>query len=563
LRPFFILLLYLFEHAAAQEYKFLIHFSDKNNNGYSLTNPSAFLSEKSIHRRLKQNIPVDSADLPVSSVYMDSLNTIPSLQILNRSKWFNQVLVTLSDSSAIMQIQKLSFVLSAEPVNNHRIQSRSNRISVNRLSEFSGKSVSEKYLSAIPLHMQNDYGASWAQVHIHHGEYLHDLGFHGEGMTIAILDDGFNNYLLNPAFDSIRKDHRIMGTYDFVNGKTSVNEEEVHGANCFSIIASNIPGILIGSAPAASYWLFKTEDDRSETPVEEQNWAAAAEYADSVGADLISTSLGYSYFDDSAFDITYPARNGHSSLVTRAANMAVAKGMIVTAAAGNSGTEPSDRKYVSCPADGDSVYAVGSVNAGGIIAASSSWGPNGAGHVKPDGVSLGAGAYFVAGDGNAYAGSGTSYANPNLAGLITCVWQAFPEFNVHDILSAVHQSSDLFSAPNGRYGYGLPDFEKAYQILSLKRIALVNPLSGDDWIHIFPVPFHNRLNIFLLPSASGTANIGLLDVSGRMIDRQTVPIVSGQTQLVEFPIHAVLSPGVYLIRYTDQKQSKTIKVIKD
>ncbi len=182
---------------------------------------------------------------------------------------------------------------------------------------------------------------------MHHGEYLHGLGFHGEGMTIAILDDGFNNYLTNPAFDSIRNENRIFGTYDFVNQKISVNEEDQHGANCFSIIAANITRHHDRHCTCRQLLVFKTEDITSETPVEEQNWVAAAEFADSAGVDLITTSLGYGYFDDSVYNLTYAERNGHTSLVSRAANLAVAKGMIVTASAGNSGGLTGEQKYIS------------------------------------------------------------------------------------------------------------------------------------------------------------------------------------------------------------------------
>jgi serine protease AprX len=407
-----------------------------------------------------------------------------------------------------------------------------------------------------------NYGASQGQVYIHNGEYLHELGFHGEGMTIAILDDGFNSYLSNPAFDSLRNNNRILGTYDFVNQKVSVNEEDQHGANCFSIIASNIPGTMVGTAPDASYWLFKTEDITSETPVEEQNWVAAAEFADSAGVDLITTSLGYSYFDDSVYNLNYAQRNGHTSLVSKAANLAVAKGMIVTASAGNSGGMTNEEKYVLCPADGDSVYTVGSVDFSGVIAYSSSWGPNSSGQIKPDGVSVGAGAYYVAPDGVVNSGSGTSYSNPNLAGLITCLWQAFPEFIPHDILAAVRESSNKYNNPDNRYGYGLPDFEKAYTILQNKRLAAYNQLLGDDWIRAYPVPFLQSFNLLIKPSITGTANLQLLDVSGKIIMKKSVPVIAGQLQLLDFNLSQPLSTGVYFLRYSDQKESKTLELLK-
>ena len=513
-------------------------------------------------RRAKQNIGIDSTDLPVTAAYVDSLSALPSLKIQNKSRWFNQVLIVLTDSTVLQRVLQFSFVLSSEPVNNNSRKKIPGRISVNQHTGILGTSTASASNSFLPITDSINYGASQGQIYIHHGEFLHGLGFHGEAMTIAMLDDGFNNYLTNPAFDSIRKGNRILGTYDFVNQKVSVNEEDQHGANCFSIIAANIPGTMVGTAPAASYWLFKTEDITSETPVEEQNWVAAAEFADSAGADLITTSLGYSYFDDSVYNLNYAERNGHTSLVSRAANLAVSKGMIVTASAGNSGGLAGEQKYILCPADGDSVYAVGSVDFSGVIAYSSSWGPNSSGQIKPDGVSVGAGTFFVAPDGNVNSGSGTSYSNPNLAGLITCLWQAFPEFASHDILNAVRQSGDRYNSPDSRYGYGLPDFEKAYNILQNKRLAAYNQLLGNDWIHAYPVPFLQSFSLLFKPFVTGTASLQLLDVSGQIIMTQTVPITAGQLQLVNFDISEQLSAGVYFLRYVDKQEAKTLKLLR-
>jgi len=559
LRPFLIIILFFAQKLQAQEYKYLIHFSDKNNNGFSLSDPQAFLSIKSIERRTKQNIKIDSTDLPVTSSYIDSLSKLSAIRILNRSKWFNQVLISLTDTTQLQQVGQLSFVRSFEPVNNNLRKKIPGKVSGIQTNDPNSTLATLKIFGPDTL----NYGASQGQIYIHNGEYLHEQGFRGEGMTIAMLDDGFNNYLTNPAFDSIRNGNRILGTYDFVNLKVSVNEEDQHGANCFSIIAANLPGKFIGTAPAAKYWLFKTEDITSETPVEEENWVAAAEFADSAGVDLISTSLGYGYFDDSIYNLDYAKRNGHTSLVSRAANFAVSKGMIVTASAGNSGGLTGEQKYILCPADGDSVYAVGSVDASGQIANSSSWGPNSSGRVKPDGVSLGEGAFFVASDGNVNSGSGTSYSNPNLAGLITCLWQAFPEFASYEILDAVRFSSNLYNTPDNRYGYGLPDFEKAYTILQNKKMAAYNQLLGNDWIRVYPVPFQQSFNLLIKPAISGTASLQLLDISGKTIMKRSISISADQLQLTEFEVTQALSKGVYFIRYVDQKEKRTLKLIKN
>jgi serine protease AprX len=563
LRLFFIILFFLFQHASAQEFKYLVRFKDKKNNGFDLSAPGSFLAEKSIQRRQKQHIGFDSTDLPLTQAYVDSISAVPSVHILNKSRWFNQLLISIPDTTLLQQITRFGFVVAAMPVNNNLIKKTGGRISVNSRQSILSETVSENTNMVTATTGSYEYGYSFPQIHIHNGEFLHNLGFHGESMTIAILDDGFNNYLNNPAFETMRNEGRILGTYDYVNLKTSVNEEDVHGADCFSIIAANVPGTMVGTAPAANYWLFKTEDINSESPVEEQNWVAAAEFADSVGADLITTSLGYDYFDDSVYNLNYAERNGHTALVTKAANFAVAKGMIVTASAGNSGYEISEKKYVICPADGDSVYAVGSVDFSGQIAGSSSWGPNASGQIKPDGVSVGSGTFFIGPDGTINSGSGTSFANPNLAGLIVCLWQAFPEFNSSDIRTAVHLSSNLYNNPNNRYGYGLPDFEKAYGILLNKRLVALNQLAGGERVRVFPVPFHQTLNIFLRPSVTGQATIQLMDVSGKIFQTETVSVVTDQQQLVNISIRQALSTGVYFIRYTDTQYSTTLKLMKN
>jgi serine protease AprX len=562
LRSLLLFFLFLFQRAAAQEYKFLVRFTDKNQNGFSLSDPSAFLSDHSIQRRLKYHIAIDSTDLPVTAVYLDSLSTLPALRIRNKSRWFNQVLITVTDTNVLQQVRNFYFVLSAAPVNNRGIKKINEKIAVNERARFScaDQTTGTFHVNGLSAKV---YGASYAQIHIHHGEYLHNLGFNGEGKTIAILDNGFNQYLSNPAFDSLRTAHKILGSYDFVNQKTSVNEESIHGENCFSILASNIPGTLIGTAPAAFYWLFKTEDDLSEYPVEEQNWVAAAEFADSVGADLISSSLGYSYFDDSTYDLSYTERNGHTSLISQAANLAVAKGMIVTASMGNSGSENSEKKYLSCPADADSVYAVGAVDHNNQIGDFSSWGPSASGQVKPDGVSVGEGTYLIGPDGNLYTGSGTSYSNPNVAGLITCLWQAFSEFNPHDILFAVRESADKFRNPDGRYGYGLPDFQKAYQGLLIKRLVINNQLTNDDWIRVFPVPFQHSIHVYVRPVVSGIASVELLDVSGKSIQTQNFFLDAGQNHLEELLIPGPLAKAVYFVRYMDGSRKKTIAILKN
>ena len=448
--------------AFSQYSRYIVQFKDKKGTPYTLSNPSAYLSAQAIARRNRYNISIDSTDLPITPAYVDSIASVPNVTFLNLSKWMNQVCIKTTDPAALAKINSFPFVKAASPV---AARMTAEIAPVARKLEDMPTSPPRANGTTGILSNYYDYGTNFPQIHLHQGEYLHNLGFHGENMTIAVLDAGFNNYLYNPMFDSIRLNNQVLGTYDYVNLKTSVNGENSHGSWCLSTIAANKPGTMMGTCPKAKFWLLKTEDVYSESPIEEQNWAAAAEFADSSGADLISTSLGYGAFDDHSFDLVYAQRDGHTSLVTRAANMAVAKGMIVTASAGNEGNDANDFKYVSCPADGDNVFTIGATDVNGNIGSFSSYGPNYSGAIKPNVVSVGWNAVVSDVFGTPITGSGTSFSNPNLAGLVTCLWQAFPESPNREITDAIQKSAHKYNTPDGRYGYGIPNFKKAFSML--------------------------------------------------------------------------------------------------
>ena len=345
--------------------------------------------------------------------------------------------------------------------------------------------------------------------------------------------------------------------------KQAVYKEDEHGAYCLSVLAANEPGSMTGSAPGASYFLLRTEDVNSEFPVEEQNWAAAAEYADSAGADLISTSLGYDNYDDPNFDHPYADRNGHTTFITRAANFAVAKGMIVTASAGNSGLATDDSKFIGCPADGDSVVTIGATDYNGKIADFSSWGPNSSGQLKPDFVSIGQNTVVAQTNGVPALANGTSFSNPNLAGLFACLWQAFPEFSNHDIIEAARKSADRYNHPDNRYGYGFPNFRIAYELLQEKRLtaAFGNAAPGAS-LMIYPVPFRDQISVIFKPAITGMANLILIDAGGRIIDSKQIPVTMNQIGSVHFTLPYAYPDGMYFVRYDDGHTRKTLKSIK-
>ncbi len=413
MRIFYILFFLLItQYSFAQYSKYIVQLKDKNGTPFSINDPSKYLSPRSIARRQKQNIPIDLTDIPIVSGYIDSIQAAGAVTILNVSKWLNQVCILTTDAAALNKINNYSFVINTQPLKKALRSADPNGKKDPVINHIGGSPKKE-------LGNYYDYGNSYNQIHIHEGEFLHNQGFHGEGMMIGIIDAGFYHYLSNPAFDSVRNRKRIIETYDFVNNKVSVNEEDAHGMNCFSIIASNIPGTLVGSCPNASFYLYKSEDVNSEYPVEEQNWVAAAERADSAGVDVLSTSLGYTTFDNSVFDHTYQQMNGKTTIIARANELAARKGMISVVAAGNEGN--GSWHYISTPADADSILSVGAVNINGSPAGFSSYGFSSDGRVKPDVASVGVGTAIAGTSGTGPFGTGTSYAAPDVAGLTTCL----------------------------------------------------------------------------------------------------------------------------------------------
>ena len=558
---------YMTLQTSAQYSRHVVQFTDKFATTGTLAAPNTYLSPKAIERRNRQKINIDSTDLPVSRAYIDSLRSVPNVTVVNSSKWLNQVLIQTNDSSALIRIRQFPFVRKADAVaptsrknEENVIQKKFTEETITALSEGEIRSSTQRQLQIADT---LSYGATYNQIHIHQGEYLHNLGFTGKGITIAMLDAGFFGYKTNPALDSTRLQNRILGEFDFVRNEQSVNEDHPHGLQCLSVIAANRPGIMVGSAPHAKFYLLRTEDAASEYPIEEQYWVVAAEFADSAGADMISSSVGYSDFDDPVFNHFYPQRNGNTAMITIGADLAAKKGMIIMNSAGNSGNLGTDFKYVITPADGDSVVAVGAVDVNGNIASFSSWGPNGAGKVKPDIVSVGQGTIIANGSGNPVGSNGTSYSNPNAAGLIACLWQAFPEFTNMEIIDGVKRSADRYNNPDSRYGYGIPNFKKAYEMLLADRVIRNAPmLFTQKFIRAYPVPFNGVINVMFKAPASGKAVIRIINVSGQVIESMNLPVTQGEIKIINFYSAVRLPRGMYFISYEDGQRKEVLKVVK-
>jgi len=548
-----VILLFLTPALHAQPYnKYIIQFTDKNNSPYSLSNPSAFLSAKAIARRGKYNIPVDSTDMPVNPGYIQAVLAKGNVSLLIQSRWLNDILVYTTDASVIDSINTLPFVKASKVIGNliGRVRGAVRDKFFYELTQ--GQSPASPYgVTGDTL----NYASSYAQIHIHNGEFLHNKGYTGQGMTIAVLDAGFYHYTTLAAFDSILLNNQVLGVKDFVDYDNSVIEDDTHGMECLSTIAANIPGVMVGTAPKANFWLLRSEHAATEYPIEEHNWVAAAEYADSAGADMITSSLGYYQFDDPMFDHTYADFYQNSTMVTRGAEYAAKKGIIVTNSAGNEGNNAW--KYIIFPADGDSVCSVGAVDTAGNIAGFSSYGYPG--KVKPNIASVGFGTTVFSPAGLPVLGYGTSFSNPNINGLIACLWQAFPQFNNMTILDAVYKSADRYNNPDDRYGYGIPNMKKAYLILKKRQ----NDSLYGDWLFAAPNPFADTIHVKLTGQVDGPVTLTLKDDNGNVV--AVIKLTTQQQEIYDtvFTGLGALLGGNFLMTYSDSATTRSITLEKN
>jgi len=537
-------LLLCYNISIAQYPKLVVYFKDKGGSSFSLANPAAYLSTKSINRRQKQSIAYDSTDLPVLQRYIDSVISKGSVTVLSRSKWLNAILIQCTDAATITRIRQLPFVKSANGVGN-RTQGINNPVSIN-LTERKQETVGTMPLQHINNRQAADvynYANAAVQISLHNGQFLHNKGFRGQGMLIAMLDGGYNSYKTIAAFDSVRNEGRIIGERDFVAFDNSVNEDDAHGMHCLSTIAANWPGQMVGTAPKANFWLLRTENSATEYPIEEFNWVVGAEFADSCGVDMISSSLGYIDFDDPQFNYSYADFYQNKSVSSIGATWAAKKGIIVMNSAGNSGA--GSWRYLGFPSDADSVCAVAACGADKSIASFSSWGYPG--RTKPNVTAMGLNATVAIASG-ATTSSGTSFSNPVMAGLVACLWQAFPNVSNMKILDALYRSADRYTLPTDRFGYGLPNMKTAYRIL---KAAENTQLYGSVWLFATPNPFNAIINVKLIARADTTCKIELINSSNVVVNTINLTTEKEEVYDVAFNNLESLPDGQYSVKYTD------------
>ena len=430
--------------SAEKVYKYRVSLKDKVGTTYSIDKPEEFLSERAIERRNRQQLPIDETDLPVSGKYVDELKATGA-RLVTTSKWNNTVVLEVSDTLLMDEISKKSFVTGVKKVwvSPDSIPPRN----MKRKKEVKNK------VEKTDCH----YGNALRQIEIHGGDSLHTAGFAGKGMHVAVIDAGFYNA------DEIKffRKMDLLGTRDFVNPNSDIYAENAHGLMVLSCMAANLPKVFVGTAPEASYWLLRSEDNDSEQPVEEDYWAAAIEFADSVGVDVVNTSLGYYEFDEGFPAYRYRDLDGHYSLMSHSASLAADKGIVVVCSAGNSGDDPW--KKVTPPGDSENVLTVGAINKNLVNARFSSIGNSADGRIKPDVMAVGVSSVVTGTDGSVSKGNGTSFASPIMCGIVACFWQACPWLTAKEVIEAVRQVGDRVDYPDNIYGYGVPNLWKAYQ----------------------------------------------------------------------------------------------------
>lgn len=435
----------------AKSYRYRVYFTDKDYNPYSVKRPEEYLSKKSIERRRKFKIKIDQYDLPVTPTYLNYLRD-NGYRVHNVSKWNNTAVVEVTDTNQVQQLKEISFVADVKKV-------WESRDSVYVVPEFVRFSLIDNKYDVDAYY----YGAASVQNEMLNVHCLHEMGYWGDGVTIAVIDGGFFNA------DSIRvlQDCKILGTRNFVDAEESVYAEmQDHGTMVLSCIAVNRANVYVGTAPGASFYLLQSEDTSSEQLVEEDNWCAAVEYADSLGVDIVTSSLGYYHFDDPEMSHKYVEQDGKTAINSRSASLAASRGLLLLNSAGNEGNDAW--KKIGFPADATDMLTVGAVDSERRNANFSSIGNTEDGRIKPDVMAMGEDAMVFDHRGNLEKVDGTSFSCPILCGAVACLWQAFPHKKPEEIIRAVQRAGNNAEHPNNIYGYGIPDMMKAYELLKKK-----------------------------------------------------------------------------------------------
>ena len=507
-------------------HKYLVYFRDKAASPYSVSQPQAFLSARSVQRRTRQGIAIKPRDLPVNPAYVAQVRAVPGVQVWYTSRWLNAAVI-VCDASVLPTVLALPSVRTSGALDRPATQTSPVKLEP------------EEPATALarPAGNPADYGNAFGQADMLGAVAMHDAGYQGEGMQIAVFDAGFPGVNTTTPFAPLFAENRVASTFNFVDKTTNVYLRDSHGTNCLSTMGAYQVGTFIGTAPKATYRLCITEDTNSENPIEEANWLIAAEYADSCGVDVISSSLGYTTFDNAALSHTYADMNGRTTIATKAATIAARVGMLVVNAAGNDGD--NSWHFIGAPADADSIISVAAVTAALVRTSFSSYGPSADGRIKPDLAAQGGSSAIISSTGMSVRGSGTSFACPILAGMAAGFWQANPQLTAQEVIYYLKQSGSQATAPDNSLGYGIPNFLQAYK--------LANPFVPLTALSVYPNPLGDGQDLLL----NVPTDLRDIPLTVRVYDMRGALVAEQQ---LNTPLHSAvlqpgrLRPGLYLCR---------------
>ncbi|MDF2456521.1 MAG: in-like serine protease [Cytophagaceae bacterium] len=519
----------------AQQQTYFVRFKDKASNSYSISNPEQFLTSRALERRQKCNVSIDEKDLPVSQTYIDQIKATGA-EVLYPLKWFNGVVVR-SDATVKNQVTALAFVSSADQ-------------SVKRVAAPSAAQEEFCFYATAKSLSDNSYLQNEMLGMIK----MKEDGYDGNGVLIAITDDGFLHADTMTAFQHLFSNDKIIDAWDLVDlDKTVYSQGGGHGTHVFSILAGHLVNQFSGPGIGADFVLFRTEDTGSESPLEELNWVRAAEMADSLGSDIIQVSLGYNTFDNSSLDYNMSSDlDGHTSYSSQGASIAATRGIVVVVSAGNGGN--SSWNKILCPGDAKGILTVGAVDVSENRASFSAIGYTSDGRLKPDVMAMGSSvAYVSSATGNVAYGNGTSFASPLIAGLSAGLMEAYPALTHHELIQAIQYSSDRFENPNPNYGYGIPNYERASDYARL--------LLDEENEGVFPNPIGSNVYVKIKKNQVGhPLHWELYTVKGELVDEGEKATESSVVNL--FSTGESLKQGLYCLKISCNGHFSIYKVIK-
>lgn len=545
---FLLLALYSFAGLAQSQFPayYAAYFTDKSNNTYSITQPQQFMSQRALDRYQKNTVLITQQDLPVTQSYLDSILKMGA-KVHSHSKWMNAALVIVNDTNQLMNLDQFPFVNKVKYLAPFDTLYKKKGIQIaNTVYETKPNTTASK-----------TYGKSFHQIDMLGATQLHQNGMDGTGVHIAVLDAGFWAVDKTHAFDSLRAHNGILTVRDIVHPGNDVYYEGTHGALVLSTMAALLPGEYRGSACGASYHLIRTETTNSEYPVEEFHWLVGAELADSLGADIITSSLGYRTFDDSTLNYTHADLNGQVAIISIAAHTAATKGILVFNSAGNDG-QALWRK-IGFPADAEDILTVGAVDSLEQLAPFSSVGYTADGRIKPDLVAMGQGTQLVSANDDVFPGNGTSFSTPLLAGAAALLFESNPNVLASDILKALNSSAHQYQNPDSLMGYGIPNIFLADLILKQLNIPTINT---DEHFKIIPNPFSSSFHIVYEASDNQKINIEIFDITGKQV--WSCPSFEQTKGPNLFYISNLddLEKGMYFLRIEGKEKVYTRKLIK-